>query len=349
MSRPHWFKIYNALEDPDEADVLIYGEIGAEGCTAKDFIDALKATGAKRFNVHINSPGGDIAEGLAIYNFMRSQNCRVTVDSMAGSIAAVIAMAGRSITMAEGARMVIHDPYAIVEGTSQDLRDAAVRIDQRRAEIVNIFARRTGQEPAQIKAWMDAETWMTGKRAVDLGFADEVEGVASESFALLNLARFKHIPVDTSTPATMKLDEALTALETEKGKIVTLTTERDALKTGKTEMEGKLSAKDSDISTLKGQISALTAERDTIKTTLKTEQDARAADKAAADAALAIEKNSVQAKVDEELAKLGQKRLAIAGAGAGDLDLKSKKREEFNKLSPKAQLAFINEGGVVTD
>jgi ATP-dependent Clp endopeptidase proteolytic subunit ClpP len=127
--------------------------------------------------VRINSPGGSVVEGLAIYNAIRAwgKPVEVRIDAMAASIASVIAMVGDKIVMADNATMMIHDPWAIAMGDSEDLRAAADEIDRQKAILVNIYAHRTGLDPTEIETLMSAETYMSAADAVERGFANEVD------------------------------------------------------------------------------------------------------------------------------------------------------------------------------
>ena len=127
--------------------------------------------------VRINSPGGSVIEGLAIYNALKAwgKPIQVHVDAMAASAASVIAMAGTEIIMAENASIMIHDPWSIAMGGSEDMRDAADEIDRQKQIILNIYAQRTGQDPVAISSMMAAETYMSAADAVANGFADRID------------------------------------------------------------------------------------------------------------------------------------------------------------------------------
>lgn len=355
----HWFKLCNAVETDDEAEVLIYDEIGMWGVTAKDFVDELKASGAKKFHVRINSPGGDVFAGITIYNYLRSlkSNVRITVDGLAASIASVVAMAGQTVTMADNAMMMIHNPWGVVVGNSKDARELADVLDKLRDQIVKAYAR-TGQTAADIKTWMDEEKWMDAAQAVDLGFADEVDaGIEAQNFAAFNLTKFKHAPitaardehgqlvgyalharrgVDIEALPNMKLDEALAKITTLEANVTALTTEKTALASGKADFEAQITAKDSEIGAFKTSITAKDGE-------LTAAKDARTA----AETALATAQAGLQAKVDEELAKIGQQRLKLPAGDVGTSN--TMKRDAFAKLSPKAQNEFCQKGGSITD
>lgn len=163
-----------------EADIFIYEDVGASfwgGVTAKQFADELKPlAGAQTLNVRINSNGGDVFDGMAIYNLLAQHPARIVthVDGLAASIASVIAMAGDTIRISESGFMMIHNARGGAMGESGDLRKMADVIDTVTASIADVYAERTGLSPADLRAMMDAETWMTGDAAVAQGFADEM-------------------------------------------------------------------------------------------------------------------------------------------------------------------------------
>lgn len=177
-------------------EVFIYDDIGAFGLRAKDLIEQLGALGEiDVLDVRINSFGGDVFDGLAIYHALQRHPARVevTVDGLAASIASVIAMAGDEIAMPSNAWMMIHDPSAFVVGTSGDMTRMAETLDGIKRSLINIYVRRTGKPDAEISALMAAETWMDGQAAVDAGFATlalEAEAVAASA----DPGVFRHVP-----------------------------------------------------------------------------------------------------------------------------------------------------------
>ncbi|MGA2032308.1 MAG: head maturation protease, ClpP-related [Thermoguttaceae bacterium] len=158
------------------AELYLFDIIDQWGYSAKQLVTDLKTAGdVKSIDVHINSPGGAITEGLALYNILKRHPApkRVTIDGLAASIASVVAMAGDEIDCPANAYMMIHNPGGVGVGESDDLRHTAELLDKMKAGIVGIYAERTGQTPEAISALMDAETWMTGQEALELGFCDK--------------------------------------------------------------------------------------------------------------------------------------------------------------------------------
>lgn len=162
------------------AEILIYEDIGASwfgGITAKDFAEQLKALGPiETIDVRINSYGGDVFDGLAIYNQLVTHKAKVTthIDGVAASIASVIAMAGNEISVAEAGHIMIHDAWGVALGNARELRAFADRLDAVTASLGDVYAARTGRTQDQIRDWMAAETWFTSSEAVKHGFATSV-------------------------------------------------------------------------------------------------------------------------------------------------------------------------------
>ncbi|TXH84825.1 MAG: Clp protease ClpP [Rhizobium sp.] len=165
----------------DENTVTIYDVIGEDmwtggGFTAKRMSAALRAIGKNDVTVKVNSPGGDMFEGIAIYNLLREHPAKVTIDVMgwAASAASIIAMAGDEIRMGLGTFMMVHNAWGVVVGNRHDMRDAAKLFDGFDAAIADIYEARTGMKRAAIEKLMDAETFMGPSQAVENGFADVV-------------------------------------------------------------------------------------------------------------------------------------------------------------------------------
>jgi ATP-dependent Clp endopeptidase proteolytic subunit ClpP len=182
----------------DTAEILVYDQIGAnswtgEGLTAKAFAEKLSSMGKlKNINVRINSPGGSVFDGTAIYNTLKNNPAKVTtiIDGAALSVASIIAMAGDEIRMAKNGYLMIHDPSGVARGGANDMRKMAEMLDTVKASLVTTYAERSKQSPEKIAEMMTAETWMTANEAKDLGFVDSVtESLAvAASFDATNFA-----------------------------------------------------------------------------------------------------------------------------------------------------------------
>ena len=179
---------FAAAPDAD-ATISIFDVIGEDGwtgggVTAKRISAALRSIGNRDVIVRINSPGGDMFEGIAIYNLLRTHPAKVTVEVLgwAASAASIIAMAGDVIRMGLGSFMMVHNAWGLVIGNRHDLREAASLFDEFDAALADIYEARTGMDRVGIERLMDAETFMTAAQAVEYGFADAVDdGVAAPS------------------------------------------------------------------------------------------------------------------------------------------------------------------------
>ncbi|PRY35350.1 head maturation protease, ClpP-related [Umezawaea tangerina] len=173
--RQDWYRIEN-LANESTAVIRIYNEIGYWGITAQDFVRELEQVTASRIELHLNSPGGDAFDGIAIYNALRqhSAEVHVTVDALAASIASVIAMSGDTVTMATGSTMMIHDASGIEIGNAEDFRKYADLLDTVSDSVAAIYADRAGGTTEQWRAMMRAETWYTAEEAVAAGLANAV-------------------------------------------------------------------------------------------------------------------------------------------------------------------------------
>jgi ATP-dependent Clp endopeptidase proteolytic subunit ClpP len=174
-------------------EMLLYGDIGSWGITANQFSNDLKALGdVSQINLHVHSPGGDVFEGMAIYNLLKNHPARVegTVDGLAASMGSVILMASDVIRIPANAMIMVHKPWGIQGGDADEMRRYADLLDKVEDSLVAAYTNKTGKTSDEVKALLAAETWMTGVEAVELGFADElVEPVAA--FAKINSQRMQ--------------------------------------------------------------------------------------------------------------------------------------------------------------
>jgi len=174
MSRPQ-----NAEGEPStEAEISIYDQIGGWGVTANDFIAQLKELGdVETINLRIASGGGSIVEGNTIFNALKRHGAKVVthIDSLAASMASVIAMAGDEVRMAENALLMIHNPWTMSMGGAEQLRKDADLLDKMEANIRNAYSR-SSLTSEEIDAAMEAETYYTASEALEAGFIDQIEG-----------------------------------------------------------------------------------------------------------------------------------------------------------------------------
>jgi ATP-dependent Clp protease protease subunit len=229
----------------------LYDAVGGwDGIRAKHVVEkleALKVEGAEHLDVHINSPGGDVFEGMAIHTAIASWpkgEKRVHVDGLAASIASIVAMAGDEIEISPTAMVMVHEPRGFAMGEAADLRKMADRLDSIRDVMCDVYAARTGLAKAEVEKLVAEETWMSAAEAVKKGFADKIadpdegededeeeddqeeeEDEPEEDSVARAVAQFKHAPPDlerlldlplpnTSHSKEPQMPEPIAAVET---------------------------------------------------------------------------------------------------------------------------------------
>ncbi|ONI73086.1 hypothetical protein ALI144C_44865 [Actinosynnema sp. ALI-1.44] len=167
-----WYRMEAA--DGAAATIYLYDEISLWGITADDFVREVAGLDVDTIHLHLNSPGGLVWDGIAIHNSLRNHKAtvNVSVDGLAASIASVIAMAGDTVTMGRGTRMMIHNPHGLAIGDARDMREYADLLDAAADDISGFYAERAGGDRADWRALMDAETWYSAEQAVEAGLAD---------------------------------------------------------------------------------------------------------------------------------------------------------------------------------
>lgn len=157
-------------------DVIGYDYWTGDGVTARRISAALRSIGPGPVTVNINSPGGDMFEGLAIYNLLREHQGHVTIKviSLAASAASVIAMAGDTVQIARAGFLMIHNAWVIAAGNRNDMREIADWLEPFDTSMADIYAARTGAEAGAMVKLMDSESWIGGSSAIEQGFADEL-------------------------------------------------------------------------------------------------------------------------------------------------------------------------------
>lgn len=189
----------------NKGEIYIYGDIVSSkwdetDVTAVDFKNELNQLGdVSEIDVHINSAGGNVFEGHAIYNMLKMHKAKVNiyVDALAASIASVIAMSGDTIFMHKNSFMMIHNSWIMTLGNSKDLRQTADLLDKTDQSSNNAYLdKATNLSEAELKQLLEAETWLTADEALEKGLADEILG-ASEIAASISkdsYQMFKHVP-----------------------------------------------------------------------------------------------------------------------------------------------------------
>lgn len=180
-----WYRIENSANG---VEIYLYDAIGWWGVTANDFVDSVKSVGSMPISLHINSGGGDVWDGVAIYEAIRAHPAEVTVhiDGIAASAASLIAMAGDRVVIGKAATVMIHDASWDVYGNAEDHLDAAQILEKVSATIAEVYADRAGGQAADWRAAMQAGTdgtWYTAAEAVEIGLADEIAEPPAKALA----------------------------------------------------------------------------------------------------------------------------------------------------------------------
>lgn len=192
------YKIENKAS-PNEATVYIYDEISWFGISAEQFIKDFNALDSKTINIRFNSPGGSVFDGTAIFNAIKQHKSKTIshIDGLAASIASVIALAADEVRMAENAFMMMHEPWSIVIGNAEIMREEADLLDKVGGVIAKTYVDKTGKDEKEIKNLMSKETWMTAEEALEMGFIDTISQTSEDEKAkatLFDLSVFANVP-----------------------------------------------------------------------------------------------------------------------------------------------------------
>lgn len=215
-----WFRIENRPARADEqsgqqhsptTDIYLYDAIGEWGVTAQDFVNALRGVVTGTITMYVNCEGGEVFDGLAIYEALRRHPAAVTafVDGIAASAASFIVMAADRVIMAQHAKMMIHDAHGLAMGNARDMRSMADLLDALSDTIADIYAERTGKTRDDWRTAMQAAeggpdgTWYDAKAAVKAKLADEMiggEGGAKNALDVTPLRPSTFEPIANAAP-----------------------------------------------------------------------------------------------------------------------------------------------------
>jgi ATP-dependent protease ClpP protease subunit len=193
--------IQAAQDEPNTISILDaigYDDWTDEGVTAKRIGERLRSFGGEDITINMNSPGGDMFEGLAIYNMLREYKGKVTVKvlGLSASAASIVAMAADEIQIARAGFFMIHNSWTVAMGNRHEFRELADTLEPFDAAMADIYSARTGEDAEAMKTLMDGETWINGSSAVDQGFADSMltsDEVDQGGSASANLAAAKKL------------------------------------------------------------------------------------------------------------------------------------------------------------
>lgn len=204
-----------AAVNGDDFEVYVYGVIDSYwGASAKALVDALAGAGGRNVALHINSPGGDVFEARAMVSAIRAHQAKghtVTayIDGLAASAATYLALSGNATHIAEGGMFMVHNSWTLAWGNKAELRATADLLEKIDGTIATDYARKTGADPEQVVAWMDAETWFTADEAKAAGFVDSVMRPPGDDDAMAarwNLSAYANAPKPSAKPAQRQAD-----------------------------------------------------------------------------------------------------------------------------------------------
>ncbi len=227
-----WYAL-SARAEVRQTEISIFDEIGYYGVSAKQFIGDLKRVPADHEIVlKIHSPGGEVFDGNAIFNALKRHPGGVTVqiEGLAASMATVISLAGAPVKMAANGFYMIHNPWGVAMGDAEEMRDQAALLEKIREGMIAAYASKSGQEPEQIAAWMDAETWFTAEEAQAAGFVDQITdslALAASANKFSRLGKFRNAPSDL-TARSVDMDPQLEAAAEIDEEVVIEATEEQA-------------------------------------------------------------------------------------------------------------------------
>ena len=188
--RKPWFEFRNAADESQPVEILIYDQIGKDwrggGISAREFVEGLKQIPTNRkILLAVNSPGGNVHDGLAIYNQLklRRENITARIDGIAASTASWLVLAAKEVQMPKNALFMIREPMGVAMGNAGEIRKAADALDEQQSVIASIYRDQTSQPRALIDEKMREETWFNGEEAKDFGFVDTL---LDESPAIFN-------------------------------------------------------------------------------------------------------------------------------------------------------------------
>lgn len=207
-------------------DVFILDEIGGYGISAKNFIRDLAEINADVINLHVDSVGGSITDGIAMYNFLRAKDAQVDVyiEGMAGSIASIIILAGDNVYIPENASVFTHLPMLseLEYPNRKDLQEGIEQLAKFEQVLANIYMKHTGADADTVKKWMEQDTFFFGQEAVDAGLAtavvDKVEMVARIN-DILKTPLFASIPQEVGEKLEQIRNEVKPIMETQKEEV----------------------------------------------------------------------------------------------------------------------------------
>jgi|TARA_R100000278_G_scaffold33166_1_gene30143 ATP-dependent Clp endopeptidase proteolytic subunit ClpP len=287
-----WYNIQGKATDA-VAEIYIFDEIGAYGITAQDFIAEMKEYKDTPVNLRINCIGGDVFDGMAMYNIIKKREAKTTayIEGIAASMGSVIALAADEVVMAENSLFMIHNAWGGAMGGAEDMRKTASVLEKISNEIANIYKRKTRLSLDRITDMMDEETWLNAEEAYELGFIDSISDSIKVA-AKYDVSKFKNITTEQihnklninvnnkkmteelKNWFNNKVDEIVASVKGADNKSEEVVTEVNVMLSDNEEISNKLSSFEASVTDLNGKIVSLEEELTSAKgenETLSTE------------------------------------------------------------------------------
>lgn len=194
LDRPEWYKIEASADD--QAEILVYDVIGWPYNDAGDLVRYINGLKGKDILVRLNTPGGDVFDGMAIFNSLANHKGKVTIriEALAASMGSVLAMAGKEIQAYSNTMMMIHDPWTYMAGNQYELREMADLLEKISGNMLDVYAGRSKVGKREMKEIMKAETWYTAKEAKEKGFIDTILETGKAAKAQFDLTMYTNAP-----------------------------------------------------------------------------------------------------------------------------------------------------------
>jgi len=201
LEQDKWFDISG--KDDETPVIRIYDVIGWPWIDADTFVGELSEIKSERAKLKINTPGGDVFDGTAIYNELKNHNTKfdVEIDGLAASMGSLIALAGDTVSIADNAWYMIHNPWSFMAGDYIDFRKEADLLERMAESMSRTYVDESVYESKVMRKMMDDETWLLGEEAVAAGFADSVTGESGDASAKFNTSVFNNTPEDIQRAA----------------------------------------------------------------------------------------------------------------------------------------------------
>ena len=287
-----WYNIQGKATD-NVAEVYIFDEIGAYGISAQDFITEMKEYKDTPVNLRINCIGGDVFDGMAMYNIIKKREAKTTayIEGIAASMGSVIALAADEVVMAENSLFMIHNAWGGAMGEAEDMRKTASVLEKISSEIANIYQKKTRLLYDRITDMMDEETWLNAEEAYELGFIDTISDSIKVA-AKYDVSKFKNITTEQihnklninvnnkkmteelKNWFNNKVDEIVASVKGGNNESEDVVTEVNVMLSDNEEISNKLSSFEASVTDLNGKIVSLEEELTSAKgenETLSTE------------------------------------------------------------------------------